>query len=406
MALSIPIIIGLGYLGSQFNSEGKRSRAVKTIRSKVNPEDKPSGNNVYHSNRSQEVDLTVRKEADKMFRDSMDPCNTNIIPAFYNTLYDLQCGPLGINNQQQLSKETVLPQELEKMDPNTLDSKILHGPMWQNPVTESFRNLPTENELSENTEVSNLTGLPLDRRHNNMVPYFGGSVKQNVNYGIHEQKLEMFTGVGDIVQRNKEEVGPFFELQRENIFGTPNLPDELRNERYFQSNLKTNILPTPQVRVHAPKPEEMARPRYRTIDELRPTSDPQVTYEGRPSGAPQGAPERGMQAPVKKNRAPKFHWTGQDRFGPAGARLPARKMDENFSNMKPQNREDSEEQFFGPAGAVSAKGPRAGICKPDYTVTSLIKATQPNQFNGTRAPQGTDVIARGRNDYFGHVDVF
>ena len=404
-ALGIPIVIGLGAFGAMLNNDGKRSRALKTVRHHVPKDEIPSGNNVYHNNRSQEVDLTVRKEADKMFRDSLDPCNTNIIPAFYNTLYEKECGPLGINNQQVLSKNTVLPQEKGRVDPNSLDFKILHGPMWKNPVEESFSNLPGEGNLPPGTEISSLTGLPLDARHNNMVPFFGGYVRQNMRNSVHETKLETFTGVGDIIQRNKEEVGPLFELRRENIFGTPNMPDELRNERFFQSNLKTNILPAPQVRTFAPKPEEMARPRYRTIDELRTLSDPQVTYAGRVSGAPQGTAQRGIQAPVRKNAPPKFHWTGQERFGPTARRVPLRAMDENFSNLKPQAREDNEEQYFGPALTASTKGPRAAICKPDYTVADIRNRASPNAFARQLKPEGTQPIVRSQ--FQGqHVNVF
>lgn len=389
MSLGIPIIIGLATFGNYLNSGGKQSRSNKVIRNSVNKETVPSGNNVYHSNRTQEVDLIERNQADRFFRDSLDPCNTNIIPPFYNTLYDKECGPLGLNDKQPplLSNDTILPQVTEQKDPNVLDEKILQGPMWVNPVPDYFRDT-NSNLVSEN--VSSLTGLPMENNHNNMVPFFGGRVKQSIDNNVNETLLETFTGTGDIIQRNKEEVGPMFELRRENIYGTPNTPDELRIERQYQSNLKTSILPTPQVRTFAPKPEEMARPRYRTVDELRTSSDPQITYEGRASGAPQGSFQRGIQAPVTKNHGVKVFNLGQDHFGHASSYIPGRKMDENFSNLKPTNREDTEEQYFGNAGSGARIGHRAGICKPNYKIGQLRKATGQYQRN----PEGTNVMVR------------
>lgn len=371
--LSVPIVLGLAAFGGYLNSNGKRSRAEKHIRqeSELPPEERPLGTDVYNADRVNEVDLTVRKAADTAFRDSLDPCNTNIIPAFYNTLYEKECGPFGQNNIQRVSAQTVLPQSDGRVDPNSLDHKILNGPMWKNPVPEEFSNLPPSNE-----QLSTLTGLPLDDRHNNMVPFFGGSVKQNMNFDVHEQKLEAFTGVGDIIQRNKEEVGPFFELRRENTFGTPNMPDELRNERFFQSNLKTNILPAPQIRVPMVKADKI-RPRFRTVDELRVESNPQVTYEGRIQGPAQGTAQRGIQAPVKKNNPPKYHWTGQERFIGGRSVALAMKARENFTNLKCQNREDSDEQFFGPALASGGgKAMKPTICRPDYTISQL-RSTRP-----------------------------
>lgn len=383
MALSIPIIIGLATFG---NYIGKQNRSNKVIRQSLNKDSIPSGNNVYHSNRLQEVDLEERKQADTRFRDSMDPCNTNIIPPFYNTLYDGKCGPLGVN----ISEETILPQVQEYKNPNTLDAKILQGPMWANPVPNYFRETEmNEMNSNENGNVSSLTGLPMDNTHNNMVPFFGGKVKQSIDKDINATLLETFTGTGDIIQRNKEEVGPMFELRRENIYGVPNVPDELRNERMYQSNLKTNILPAPQIRTFAPKPEEMARPRYRTVDELRSIGDPRITYEGRPSGAPLGSTQRGIQAPVTKNHGVKTFYLGQDHFTPANSYIPSRTMLENFENLKPTTR-DSEEHYFGIAGSGARVGQRAGICKPNYTVATLRKTTGQYQRN----PESTNVMVR------------
>jgi len=365
-------ILGLAAFGNYLNKSGIKSRATKEITNRVPLEDLPSDQNIYHSERSLQVDQEVRKEATKNFIAANDPCNTNIIPAFYNTIHNNSCGPL---EGTELSK-TLLPQEIGSEPTSELDSRILTGPMWNNPVPEEFSSVP---KGLKSESISELTGLPVDTTHNNMVPFFGAKVTQNLDDARNETLLEAFTGRGPTVQRNKQEVGPMFELQKENIFGTPNLPDEYRNERYYQSNKKTNILPTPQVRTFAPKVEEMPRPKYYSIDELRSKSDPQISFQSRPSGAPQGTSQRGQLAPITKKKAPKYHNTGSSRFLPAISNVSARQLDENFvTNLKHTNRHQNEEYHIGPGGAVSAKGMRPSICRPRNLV-SEIHSLRPEQ---------------------------
>lgn len=384
MALSIPIIIGLATFGSYL---GKSNRSVKNIRNSVNKESQPSGTNVYHSNRVQEVDLQERKLVDKAFRDSLDPCNTNVVPSFFNTLYNKDCN---IQRVAPQNDETLLPQPEEHVDPNNLDSKILEGPMWLNPV-------PGSNSEQEN---NTLTGLPLEKSHNNMVPFFGGTVKQNIDLDTHKNILETFTGVGEIIERNKTEVAPMFDTVRENIYGTQSIPNELSIERTYQSNLKTSILPGPQIRVRSVKPEHFPRTNVRNIDETRTLSNPQITYQGRATGAPMGSEQRGIQAPVNKNHGVKTFYTGQERFGPTSSYINGRKMDENFNNLRCTER-GQEEIHYGIAGTGARVGNSARICNTNFTEGALRQAT--NRYNVN--PQSTNVMVRNQVPT-NHVNIF
>ena len=52
-----------------------------------------------------------------------------------------------------------------------------------------------------------LTGEPINKnnfKHNNMVPFFGGSIKQNVDDNANRSKLENFTGSMDNYQSKKK----------------------------------------------------------------------------------------------------------------------------------------------------------------------------------------------------------
>uniref|UniRef100_A0A6C0AMZ9 Uncharacterized protein n=1 Tax=viral metagenome TaxID=1070528 RepID=A0A6C0AMZ9_9ZZZZ len=69
------------------------------------------------------------------------------------------------------------------------------------------------------TVVSALTGQPVDDfKHNNMQPFFGGRVKQNMTSTVNTSKLDMFTGAGT-TQIQKQEITPMFNHNQP--FGQP-----------------------------------------------------------------------------------------------------------------------------------------------------------------------------------------
>ena len=69
------------------------------------------------------------------------------------------------------------------------------------------------------TVISALTGQPVENfKHNNMQPFFGGRVKQNMTSTVNTSKLDMFTGAGT-TQLQKKEIAPMFNHNQP--FGQP-----------------------------------------------------------------------------------------------------------------------------------------------------------------------------------------
>ena len=69
--------------------------------------------------------------------------------------------------------------------------------------------------------VSGLSGQSIsanDFKHNNMQPFFGGRVKQNMTSAANTSKLDMFTGAG-MTQIQKQEIAPMFNHNQP--FGQP-----------------------------------------------------------------------------------------------------------------------------------------------------------------------------------------
>ena len=71
-----------------------------------------------------------------------------------------------------------------------------------------------------NTKKAQKTLTNEEFTHNNMVPFFGGSIKQNTNIEQHTNTLELFTG-GPGLKPPKHEVESLFKPEKNvgNVFG-------------------------------------------------------------------------------------------------------------------------------------------------------------------------------------------
>ena len=144
--------------------------------------------------------------------------------------------------------------------------------------------------------VSLLTGKPIDMTHNNMIPFFGGSIKQNVNAANSNQHvLERHTGESNLGFIKKEQ-SPLFQPQKSMsyVYGTPNTITSQMN-RYIPSDKKTNELPAEKIQVgpginqgYTWKPsggfqQQDSRPFAlpKTVDDLRVLTNPKISYKGR-----------------------------------------------------------------------------------------------------------------------------
>ena len=100
------------------------------------------------------------------------------------------------------------------------------------------------------TVISALTGQPVESfKHNNMQPFFGGSVKQNMTSSVNTSKLDMFTGAGT-TQIQKQEIAPMFNHNQP--FGQPfgNEPNaDFVRSRIVQPGRRNNEKPFEATRV-------------------------------------------------------------------------------------------------------------------------------------------------------------
>ena len=181
---------------------------------------------------------------------------------------------------------------------------------------------------------SSLADTPMEKfSHNNMVPFFGGGITQNLNENMNQTLLGKYTGIDDSVRIEKMEQPNFSDIQK-NVFTHENSQGYLADlDRMETSVFHNNVLPMDQVKVGpGTKSSDPALPSggfqqddyrdikyYKDVDELRVMTNPKETYEGRVLNGLKET-KRGKAPPIEKNRVDTYYEkTEADLFKTTGA---------------------------------------------------------------------------------------
>ena len=328
--LIVGTVFGLGYL---FNKDGinREEEVIEEV-----PENlKPNGINIYENNNVNKIRQNEQKIADKLYEKTKDSINTNIIIP----------GPPKYDN-------------FNKVD--YTDNKL--------PI--EFNTEPTINNIksNNNTNEISLTGEPIDKNnfiHNNMTPFFGGSIKQNVDDYANQELFENFTGTDSTYQKKKE-IAPLFKPKTNvtNPYGLQSL-DGFMNERYVVGNIRNNISPLEKIYVgpglnkgynnnptggfQQADTRDYVLPK--TVNETRVKTNPKVSYYGRIiSGEKINKP--GKIGCIEKNRPDTFFIENPDRYFTTTGNCIAARQRPNIV-MKYVNRPKNEKKSrIGPAGTT------------------------------------------------------
>jgi len=227
-----------------------------------------------------------------------------------------------------------------------------------------LRNIKDKGKMNRNPEpymYSYLTGerMPIeDFTHTNMKPFFGGRMKQNMDFEINDSKLENFTGVEK--NRPKKTNEKCFNDIHKNVIDNK-LGYVTQFERMQGSKIQNNVTPSEQIRVgpgysknkYESQPSggfqqsEMINSAnmYKDIDELRVKTNPKVTYGG---VVVEGHKEysRGEVNEVNKNRVERFYEkTEADLFKTTGAYT--KESMKPCQDVKKTARQDTTQEYKG-----------------------------------------------------------
>ena len=170
-----------------------------------------------------------------------------------------------------------------------------------------------------------------DMKHNNMVPFFGSKVTQRTTgFNGNESLLDQMQGRGS-QQIRKAAQAPLFKPQKNMAWahGTPNTSDFIQSRMNPSRNI-SNAKPWEEVRVGPGLNKGFtsegsngfnagmeARKQWlpKTVDELRTTTNPKVTFGlANHEGPAQGMFVRGHEGRVEKNRPDTFYLNSPDRW--------------------------------------------------------------------------------------------
>jgi hypothetical protein len=235
--------------------------------------------------------------------------------------------------------------------------------------TDSVEAPPVYN--SAKTIISPLTGLPMDAAdftHNNMVPFYRGSLKQNMTDSGNRHMLDDMIGAGS-TQIGKREQAPLFDPHREpvgNVNGMESNTDFMQDRMVAPTNRAGELPWTPEHvgpginQGYTSFPtggfqqldiNEVMR-QFKTVDETRVLSDPKVTYEGQIIAGKALALQRGDLGEVRKYRPDTFYLneSGERNFVTAGENT--KPMERPAEVMKFQARQETSAELIGPAVAA------------------------------------------------------
>jgi hypothetical protein len=355
--IEVYILVTLFAVGYLLNSQSKQKpikNASATTHAKVIA-DMPSMRNVYESKYSNTVDRNIRKMAQDKFELARNANKTNVIPATFR------------------SSDTVS---------NTIRS---------------------------------MTGELIDKNqfiHNNMTPFYGGSIKQNMDDKSNKSILESFTGVSDLYKK-KQEVESFYDRTKDvsNVNGMKSMND-FYMDRIVPPTKRNNEFPLEQVKVgkglgqgfdakptggfHQFDVQDFAQ--MPCVGELRTKKNPnslatgiadvqKQTYSGR---IVDGIKEKKQtsQMEVPKYRPETFWEQDHDNLiKTTGAIL--KKAEVGDFNVKDTNRKDTSVQYIGTAIASTAVKPKLEGVLPQGHRIELQSA----------GPGIADVTSKGLGDF-------
>ena len=247
--------------------------------------------------------------------------------------------------------------------------------------------------------------------HNNMVPFFGSNVKQNLNPHGNASIVELYTGASPTHKR-KVEMNSFFEPSKfmGHVNGTPSLPENLRTNRYNASNLRQGEKPMYEERVgpglnqgYTAKPsggfQQMDARTYalpKTVDELRVATNPKVTYTTPAIPGTATVTNRGKSGVVSKNNPDRFYVNTPARYNTTvgavkGKRLRSKPVDRRT------NRQFTTREHTGGAG-------RRDNLREETRGTEYIRTVEPFKNETPLDSDGMRNVAGG--DRWGDSDAF
>jgi hypothetical protein len=365
--LTLPIIGLTTMLGYFFGREGRNARAPTVRREVVEAFEKPNGPNIYQSNKVDEVNKEMLEKSLQNYKLAEQPELTGVLPPLFNT-YSVVGNEKIMSpslNREAAQGSVQQMNQINKINKYTDVTKRNDIAIDVRPMFVSSAAFTGSEEAPKFTEfgsmgdakVSLLTGLPVDENHNNMVPFFGSNVKQNIEKFTSDMVLDRHTGRTSEF-KHKREIEKFFQETPENIYGNPVFGNEISTDRYIPSLFHQNEKLFDEQRINAPKSgtfENNIRPEFKGVDNLRTANKPKTTYKARTVAGQMGE-VRGIQGEFFKRSPDTYYEKNMGHlFKTTGEFIAPKAQEEYATNFKDTSRQDYNLSYFGGPEAARQK---------------------------------------------------
>ena len=221
-----------------------------------------------------------------------------------------------------------------------------------------------------------------DIKHNNMVPFFGSKVTQRTTgFNGNESILDNLNGSGS-TQITKRAQAPLFAPQKSMHWahGSPNTSDFIQSRMNPSRNI-SNDKPWEEIRVgpglnkgytsegsNGFNAGMEARKQWlpKTVDELRATTNPKVTFGlANHEGPAQGTTLRGIEGRVEKNRPDTFYMNSPDRWFTTTGQEKAQTV-RSAQVLQPVNRPFTTRGYYGVSNGNQDGGSLAGKVEQNF----------------------------------------
>jgi hypothetical protein len=251
---------------------------------------------------------------------------------------------------------------------------------YKNALRQQNKGLHGNNNKPEEIRFESLTGNkvnPSSLEHNNMVPFFGSKVTQSSDVKGYEGLLDIYTGSGNNSVK-KQGIAPMFkpEAGLTHIYGAPNTSDYIQDRMKDSLTSKmNNVKPWQEIQVgpglgkgYSSKGsggfnsgmEQRSKYMPKTVDQLRASTNPKVTYGGQVLGAYSGnglanSANKAMIGKVEKNRPDRHYVNSADRWLTTTGQEKAQTA-RSAVVLQPENRTTTTREYFGNATDREGEG--------------------------------------------------
>ncbi len=261
MDLTIPLIAGIAALGYNFNLKRQKENSSK-LNNKILAHEKPNSKTIFNSTYVNEAQLKMNEQAFLQTLKANNPLVTNTIDP---VLFDYSCS--GNNNES-----------CNNLNNFTEEQKMLDGPLFNQKNDYLSSHLLVENYT--NGQISDLTGLPMELTHQNMVPYttIKGDYRSFDNTDYNTIRMEQLTGNVKPPSKDKG-VEPIFQPHIDRSPYKQTYTQQVDHSRFDTSTKISGVTSVEQTTV-GKIPQQMIRIDPKNVDQLRSKIKPKMTYKG------------------------------------------------------------------------------------------------------------------------------